>query len=491
MSSIGKKIQQVFGAAAVYKNPANYDVFTGRNLPSFIKDYLISTHVAPDGTFYRDKLTRFLDDHIPADNNAVKARLMSGEAMTLLTRFIVNTNLTRNRVEFQIPDMGIKFGDTEIPRYLVEENPQDLIDGERWGILKLVYVAPEPGNPGHVEMVKFKPFRPMEKLDIAAFRECRKQFTTEEWIDVLISAMEYDPDSFASKTQKLEFLTRLLPFVEPRTNMIELAPKGTGKSFVFNNLSKYVWLISGGKVSRAKLFYDKQKQLPGIMRFYDTVAFDEIQSISFTDGPEMQSFLKAYLEDGKTKVDNYEFMSECGLILLGNILLDNDGHPIERVYVKELPEIFKESALLDRFHGFIEGWLLPRINNSMIIRDWTINVEFFSEILHQLRTAPEYAVTVNNAIDVPNDADTRHLKAVKKLTTGYLKLLFPHVTSVNELDPEEFETYCLAPAIHRRDIIRQQCANVNPEPTFLKPMPDIRVKDFRGLGSIDDLMKFE
>ena len=205
----------------------------------------------------------------------------------------------------------------------------------------------------------------------------------------------------------------------------------------------------------------------------------------------MQSFLKAYLEDGKTKVDNYEFMSECGLMLLGNILLREDGYPIEHTYVKELPEIFKESALLDRFHGFIEGWLLPRINNSMIISDWTINVEFFSEILHQLRTAPEYAVTVNNAISFPKDADTRHLKAVKKLATGYLKLLFPHVTSVNELNPEDFETYCLNPAIHRRDIIRQQCANVNPEPTFLKPMPEITVKDFSSLSSIDDLMKFD
>lgn len=488
MSYIGSKIQQVFGPAAVYKNPSFYDVFTGRNLPSFIKDYLISTHVTPDGSFKREQLVRFLDAHIPADNNAVKARLMQGETLTLLTRFIVNTNLTRNKVEFQIPDMGIKFGDTEIPRYLVEENPADLIDGERWGILKLAYMAPEPGRAGHVEMIKFKPFRPMERIDIAAFREARKQFSTEEWIDVLISAMEYNPDSFKSTTQKLEFLTRLLPFIQPRLNLIELAPKGTGKSYVFNNLSKFVWLISGGKVSRAKLFYDKQKQLPGIMRFYDTVAFDEIQSISFTDGPEMQSFLKAYLEDGKTKVDNYEFMSECGLMLLGNILLTEDGYPFNNQYFTELPEIFRESALLDRFHGFIEGWLLPRINNNMILTDWTLNVEFFSEILHQLRTANEYSVIVNKAIEFPIDADTRHLKAVKKIATAYLKLLFPHITSMDQLDPDEFETYCLAPAIHRRDIIRQQCANVNPEPTFLKPMPDIRVKNFGSMESLNELM---
>ena len=489
MNKLGKKIQQVFGVAAVYKNPANYDVFSGRNLPSFIKDYLISTHVSPEGTFYREKLVRFLDSHIPADNNSVKSRLLQGETLTLLTRFIVSTNISKGVIQFQIPDMGIKFGDTEIPRYLVEEFPNDLIDGERWGILKLVYMAPENGKSGgHIEMVKFKPFRPMEKLDLNAFRESRKKFTTDEWIDVLISAMEYNPDSFSGMTQKLEFLTRLLPFIEPRLNMIELAPKGTGKSYVFNNLSKFVWLISGGKVSRAKLFYDKQKQLPGIMRFYDAVAFDEIQTISFTDGAEMQSFLKAYLEDGKTKVDNYEFMSECGLMLLGNIRLSDTGYPMSNRYFEELPENFRESALLDRFHGFIEGWLLPRIKNNMILTDWTLNVEFFSEIMHQLRTDPEYAAVVNSVIEYPQDADTRHLKAVKKISTAYLKLLFPHVTSENELNREEFEIYCLEPAIHRRDIIRQQCNNIDFEPTYAKPMPDICVKKQPAITPPEELL---
>ena len=163
-------------------------------------------------------------------------------------------------------------------------------------------------------------------------------------------------------TQKLEFVTRLLPFVEPRLNLIELAPKGTGKSYVFGNLSKFVWLVSGGKVSRAKLVYDKSTKAPGIMRFYDLVAFDEISSITFSDNSEIQSFLKNYLEYGRATVDNYEFMSECGLMLLGNILLSQDNQPLDYRYFDSLPEVFRESALLDRFHGMIEGWLLPRIN---------------------------------------------------------------------------------------------------------------------------------
>ena len=114
--------------------------------------------------------------------------------------------------------------------YVYKQHQGELVDGEKWGIMKIVYVAPVDNERGHVEMVKFKPFRPMQKLDINYIRNCRAQFTLDEWIDVLISAMEYTPSAFSSLTQKLEFLTRLLPFIEPRLNMIELAPKGTGKS---------------------------------------------------------------------------------------------------------------------------------------------------------------------------------------------------------------------------------------------------------------------
>lgn len=169
-------------------------------------------------------------------------------------------------------------------------------------------------------------------------------------------------------------------------------------------------------------------------------------------------------------------MSECGLILLGNIPLSEDGFPISDNYVEELPEAFKESALLDRFHGFIEGWLLPRVTNDMALRDWTLNVEFFSEVLHQLRTATEYATIVNQSVAIPQGADMRHLKAVQRTTVAYLKLLFPHILKKEDMDMEEFYTYCLKPAIHRRDIIRQQCANIDCESSFAKPMPEFTLK---------------
>lgn len=476
MSEIGNKIRNVFGSSAVYKNPDNNEVFIGRNLPSFVKDYLLANHIDEDGQLRQDALIKFLDEHIPLIPNSIPGRLKQGEVITLLSRFEVITDLANNKTHFQIPEMGLKARDTEIPQNIVENYQNEMIDGEKWGIIRLVYIPPMDKERGYVEMDRFRPFRPLERLDLNAFRQCRERFTIDEWIDVLLSAMEYTPSAFENKTQKLEFLARLLPFIEPRLNLIELAPKGTGKSYVFGNLSKFVWLIGGGRVSRAKLFYDKARKTPGIMLHHDLVALDEIQSISFSDTMEMRSILKNYLEYGKTNVDNFEFMSECGLILLGNIPLSEDGFPLSDNYLEDLPEAFRESALLDRFHGFIEGWLLPRVTNDMALRDWTLNVEFFSEVLHQLRTVPEYSTIVNQSIEIPEGADMRHLKAVQRLATAYMKLLFPQILKKEDMNMEEFYTYCLKPAIHRRDIIRKQCAKLDMESSFSKPMPNFTLK---------------
>jgi ATP-dependent Lon protease len=397
----------------------------------------------------------------------------SHEAVLLLTRFIISTDIQGGKTRFSIPDAGIKLSEGIIPDYLVNEHKNELVDGEIWGVIRLVYIQPSGREKGHIQMVDYKPFRPY-KVSLEYFKECRRRFTTEEWIDVLVSAMEYNPDGFEGKQQKLEFLSRLLPFVEPRLNLIELAPKGTGKSYVFGNLSKFGWLVSGGKVSRAKLFYDKSKQQPGIMTNYDFVAFDENQTIIFQDPPEMQAILKAYLEAGKATVDNYEFLSECSMMLMGNIELTNEMLPASEKYFDALPENFQESALLDRFHGFIEGWHLPRLNKSMLLKDWTLNVEYFSEILHMLRVEPEYALLVNKLIHSEEKSDLRDLKAVQRLATAYTKLLFLHIANVEDMNKDEFFQYCLEPAIRRRGIIKEQCHKIDQE--FKAEMPEIKMK---------------
>jgi ATP-dependent Lon protease len=488
MNTISQKIKQVFSEIAIMKDANRESIFTGRNLPSFVKDFLLRRYTNAKGVVDKQAITDFLNKFIPDKDYPAINRLLNGETVQLLTRFIVQSDIQGGKVRFAIPEAGIKASEAIIPDRLIGEYQEELVDGEHWGVIKLAYIRPSGKIKGYVEMADFKPFRPYS-VDLEYFKECRKKFTIEEWIDVLLSAMEYSPAGFDDIEQKLEFLTRLLPFVEPRLNMIELAPKGTGKSYIFNNLSKYGWLVSGGKVSRAKLFYNKSTQKPGIMKNNDVVAFDEIKTISFSDDLEMQSFLQNYLEEGKATIDNYTFESECGLTLLGNIELTKHKKPLNPNYFQELPDIFHVSALWDRLHGFIEGWKLPRIHTDMIMNGWTLNVEYFSEILHLLRVENDYSLLVNNLLQCEEKADVRHLKAVKRMATAYSKLLFPHITKIDDLDEDEFETYCLIPAILRRVIILDQCIRMDAEYKENK-MPKIGIKG-RDFIELDNDCNFE
>ena len=461
---LSDKIRQNFAAMAIYKDPdSTNSLFTGRNLPSFVKDFLLKRYIDLDGNLNRSGLTNFLDIVIPMNPSEVKEKLYAGQDLTLLCRFIIYIDLVKNIKRFSIPDMGIKLNEGQIPDYVCDKHKGELVDGETWGIIKICLMPDPDGKKNHVEMIDYKPFKPYSSVDVNYLADARKNFTTLEWIDLLLSAMEYDPDGFESLTQKVEFLTRLLIFVEPRLNVIELAPKGTGKSYVFGNLTKYGWLVSGGKVTRAKLFWDKQKQQNGIIKNHDFTAFDEIQTIVFQEPSEIQAALKSYLESGKTTIDNQEFSSECGLMLMGNIPLNAQKLPVSERYFDNLPENFRESALLDRFHCFIEGWKLPRINTSMILKGWTLNVEYFSEILHSLRTQNIYSQLYDRLVDIAPNTDMRDAKAVKRIATAYMKLFFPHWRTLQDVDRNEFETFCLNPALNRRGIVKEQCHNIDPE----------------------------
>lgn len=470
--SISQKIQTYFGQQAIYKDKSSTDnLFAGRNLPSFVKDYLIKRY-AHGEQIDRAGLNSFLDIVMPKGD--IRSKLIDGQEITLLTRFIVNINLIKGVRQFGIIDLGIKENEGIIPDYVANKHTDDLHDGEMWGIIKVCLLQDEGGKKNHVTMVDFKPFKPYTSVDISFVQDVRRNFSLEEWLDVIISAMEYEPDAFASTHQKLEFISRLLIFVEPRLNMVELAPKGTGKSYVFNNISKYGWLVSGGKVTRASLFYDKNKKQKGLLGTHDFCAFDEVQTIEFQEPAELQGALKSYLEQGKASIGNVAFTSEAGLMLMGNISLTNDQRPRSLIYFAELPENFKESALIDRFHGFIEGWFLPKIQTNMIYKGWTMNMEYFSEVMHNLRVQNAYAEVFDKIVEHDPKAGVRDVIAVKRMAVGYMKLLFPHWSNVEDVNIKEFNDYCLQPAIYRRSIIRQQLHLMDAE--YSADMPNIWLK---------------
>jgi len=474
--TLDSKIKKVFPEESVYKVSENYSIFAGKTIPSFIKDWLVKKFTDEDGNLDKEGLLNFLDQFIPQKDSGKKIKgdlIVNKNDHTVLARVLVEPDIKRNIMRFSIPELEISPSEGVVEKYIVEKHPE-LLGGEVWGIFTLTYVPPSiPKESGYISIVDYKPFKPYD-IDLDYFREGRKEFTLEEWVELLLRAMEYNPDGFQSLGQKLLFLSRLLIFVEPRLNIIELAPKGTGKSYIFNNLSKYGWCVGGGVITRAKMFYDMSRNTFGFIKRYDFVALDEIQTIRFSDEEELRGALKNYLESGKFTVGNAMGDSNAGLILLGNISLDKNWTPLNYDYFLELPAFFHESALLDRFHGFIEGWRLPRISEDMRVSGYTLNVEYFSEVLHSLREYGKFSTIVEDLIEVSKKADTRDVIAIKRLTTAYLKLLFPHIKDTGDIKREEFENYCLKPAIEKRRIIRKQLHMIDPA-EYKEEMPDIKV----------------
>lgn len=485
------KIRDVFADMVVLKDPKRSEFFSNLSLPSYMRDWLVMKFSDEDGTIDYDSVRSYIKRFIPGreDFEQFKFRMVNGETVQFLARIRVSVNIKTGATDFELPDFGGTRGGAggTVDREVVEKWQDTLLrESENWGILSLMWTQDfESKKPkGTIRLVGYKPFCPYT-VDMDFYREARRSFDVHEWIDVLISAADYNPDAYIDETtgeiseeKKLFFLRRLLPFVENRVNLIELAPKGTGKSYVYEKISKRGWLVSGGTVSRAALIYDNAKKTGGLLTRFDYVGFDESQSIKFEQPSEIQAALKHYMEFGELKGFDASLAAKAGVIVLGNI--DAGRFNINTNMVAEINTVFQESATLDRFHGFIPGWEIPRMKQDMIAQGWALNTEYFAEVLHSLRDELVYSAVVDQCLKIPARADQRDLTAIKRICTAFMKLLFPHVQRKDDISKEDFLHYCLEPAKQMRQIIRTQLCIVDPKEYDVEGkrlVPDIQYQD--------------
>ena len=306
------------------------------------------------------------------------------------------------------------------------------------------------------------------------FKSANEDFSLTEWVDIILSAVDYNPEGYESFEQKLTMIQGLLPFVEKRVNLMELAPPGTGKSYLFGQISRYGWLVSG-KVTRSKLIYDLTTKKEGVVAFRDYVALDEIREAEYMKDAEIQSALQAIMENGKYRApDNHEVNVDAGIIFLGNITSDRQNEYVNMC--AELPRPFHQPQFLDRIHGFIKGWDLPRMKDDMKACGWALNSEYFATIMHELREDASYRVIVDKLVKMPPASDTRDTDAIKKICTAFLKLLFPRVRKPSDISRNDFWNYCLKPAMDMRAIIRMQMGHAD-EKEQGKTVPDFDVEE--------------
>ncbi len=467
------RIREVFADMVVLKDPQRSEYFSNLSIPSYMRDWLVMKFSDDDGSIDFDGVKRYIQRYIPSreDFEQYKFQIVNGDTVQFLARVRVTVDIKSGKTVFELPDFGGARGGASgnIAFEVIEKWQATLLhESENWGIITLMWTMEgSPSKPkGSITMIGYKPFCPYS-VDLDFYRDARREFSIHEWIDTIISAVDYNPAGYTddngdpNEEKKLIFLRRLLPFVEKRVNLIELAPKGTGKSYVFEKISKRGWLISGGTVSRASLIYDNAKKTGGLLTRFDYVGFDEVQSITFEQPGQIQQALKHYMEFGEIKGFDAALSADAGVIVLGNI--NAERFDINKNMVENISEVFGESATLDRFHGFIPGWQIPRMTTGLIAKGWAINTEYFAEVLHALREDLSYAAIVEDLITYPAKADKRDMTAIKRLCTALLKLLFPQVQSAADVDREMFMHYCLLPAMEMRAVIKKQLCIIDPK----------------------------
>lgn len=472
-----EKLRKCFEAMAVFKDLTQTSLFKTLGLPSFMRDWLLQRFEDGDGVFDADEMQSFVHEFIPKheDWTRIKDRIVVGfERVKLLAKITVNIDVVTGEVTFSLPDFGLRNKETMIDGDVWEECRGRLVSGhETWGMLELGYRPPDdtvrPKIPGKIRLLSFRDFCPYT-IDLDYYKSVRSEFTIHEWIDVVLGAVDYNADGYdvakakddslpEAETMKLTMLSRVLPFAEKRLNLMELAPMGTGKSYLFGQVSRYGWLSTSDRMTRAKLFYDVGRREPGLVGQNDFIVLDEIQKTVFEDG--MGSVMQGYLEQGTFSVANYSSSADSGFVLCGNIapeIMREDGYAY---MFGNLPKIFQDAAMVDRFHGFIKGWNIPRMNSTLKINGWALNSEYFTAILHLLRDDGSYRHVVDELVEVPPGSDERDTEAVKRLAAAHLKLLFPNVRSPEDVDEREFVRYCLRPAMRMRSTIRWQMGLMN------------------------------
>ena len=280
-----------------------------------------------------------------------------------------------------------------------------------------------------------------------------------EWRELMLISAGYNPGAY-SVTEQLWILCRLLPLVQKNMHLMELAPKGTGKSFIFENISPKVRLISGGNVTPAVLFVNNSTAQEGLLARFDVVVLDEVQKLKFSYPEEIIGVLKGYMANGKiTRGGKVEIASDCGLVLLANILLDEVQQPISSLLVEDLPEFMRETAFLDRFTGIIPGWEVPKFRQEMIAETVGLKADFFSDTLTVMRNDTRQEEWVRRHIEFPNSVTIRDQEAIIAVASGLVKILFPNL----EILPEEFVNFALNPAIRMRQLVRDQLWALDPE----------------------------
>jgi len=346
---------------------------------------------------------------------------------------------------------SLQLTDVRITPDLVNEHER-MLTGGFYAEITLNYdaaIAQESkGRPFGVESLREIQLSKRDVLDTLA--EARKSFTTDEWKDLLFRSVGIEPKTLSSR-QRDALMLRMVPFVERNYNLVELGPRGTGKSHLFQQVSPYAHLISGGKATVARMFVNNATGQRGLVCQYDVVCFDEVSGISF-DQKDGVNIMKGYMESGEFSRGKESIRADGSIVLVGNFDVDVEHQQrIGHLFGPMPPEMKDDTAFMDRIHAFLPGWDVPKISKELLTNHFGLVSDFLSECWSQLRNQSRVSV-LQNRVFFGGALSGRDTNSVNKTVSGLLKLLYP---GGGEVSNEEIE-WAVHIAMEARRRVKEQ-----------------------------------
>ena len=425
MKPLDRKINDHFPGKVVRKDLTKL-VKGNAIVPTYVLEYLLGQYCATDDentiSAGIETVKRIISDHFVHRDEAqiIKSTIRERGSHRIIDKVSIKLNDREDQYEAFFSNLGLN--KIPISDEVIKEHPK-LLSGGVWCILTMGYVTTDEkkATPWVVEQIK--PIQ-ISNIDIEEYKSMRDQFTTDEWLDLLLQTMGLNPDEFTKRSKLLQ-ITRLVPFVENNYNLIELGPKGTGKSHVFSELSPHGILISGGEVSKAKLFVNNSSGEIGLVGYWDVVAYDEFAGKTKRTDRGLVDIMKNYMANKSFSRGTEVYGASASMVFVGNT-----DHSVPYMMrhsdlFDALPKDYYDTAFLDRMHAYLPGWEVQKLRNDMFSSDYGFIVDYLAEVLKELRKE-DRTNDFSEYFKLSDTITTRDKTSIAKTYAGLSKVIYPN-----------------------------------------------------------------
>lgn len=483
MNAFDEKVLEYFPGKVVRKDLTSL-MKKGANVPTYVLEYLLGMYCATDDEEAIDvglqKIRRILSENYvrPDQSEYVKSKIKENGQHTIIDKITVIFDEREDKYVARFTNL--RLDPFEVPSDLVVHNEKLLVGGI-WCIVKIEYIGLNAddedreefeedifGNQKRKKKIKKKkskydsPFiisslKPiqMPNLDLDEIKEARAFFTRDEWIDLLLRSAGYEPNELSQK-EKFHYLLRFVPFTQKNYNLVELGPRGTGKSHVYSELSPYSILMSSGTTTVSNMFYNMSSRRVGLVGNWDCIAFDEVAGITQASG-DMVQIMKNYMANGSFARGADSISSDASIAFEGNTFRSVADMMRTTNLFEPFPAAFNnDSAFFDRIHAYLPGWETPKLRSALFTTGYGLISDCFSEFCHAMRKY-DFTNSFSAFFTLNKRFNTRDTIAVGRTFSGLAKLIHP-----NERMTKEEVREILEYAIECRRRVKEQLRKMTP-----------------------------